>query len=583
MLRHLQIRDFAIIEAVELEFAPGLTVLTGETGAGKSILVDALEFLAGGRAGADYLRAGAERADVSATLDVAADSTGLRVLLESQAIDAGSELVLRRVLGSDGRSRCWINGQSVPLQLLRGAAAQLIDIHGQHEFQSLLRESRQRQLVDHFGQHDQLASAVLAAHGAWASLVEQSQQLERAADERESRLELLRFQLQELAALHPSSGELEELQAERSRAAHHSRLVEAARLAHDVLYDSEAANAHGLMSRAVGALRAVEAHDAELAAVLPPLAEAAQRVKEAAQSLAHYLHSLELDPLRLDAIERRLAALEELARKHRVAATALPEKQQALAAELAALEDAAASLDSIRTREQDARAAYQVCAQALSEARARAARRLGAEVSTRMQELGMAGARFIVAVNSLATADPAPTGSDRIEFQVAANPGQEPRPLARVASGGELSRLSLAVQVSCLRDTASCMVFDEVDAGIGGGVAEIVGRELRELGSGGQVLCVTHLPQVAAQGHQHFKVVKQSDGKTTRTSVQQLRDQQRVEEISRMLGGMEITARARAHAAEMLGSAARTSNPASAAYAGSRPAGIGRRAPGRGP
>jgi DNA repair protein RecN (Recombination protein N) len=571
MLRHLQIRDFAIIEATELEFTPGLTVLTGETGAGKSIMVDALEFLAGGRAGSDCIRAGAERADVSATLDASGVAGDLRHLLDEQAIEAGGEIVLRRSLGSDGRSRNWINGQSVPLQVLRNVAALLIDIHGQHEFQSLLRPSVQRQLLDNFGQHTSLVSEVHAAHSFWVALVDRAVKLESAARDRDARLDLLRFQVQELAALQLKEGEFAALHADRDRASHHGKLLEAARQASELLYDAEGGNAHALLARAQSALRPVAGVDARLAALLPLLDESAVRIKEAAQSLAHYLDALDLDPARTDQIERRLAAVEELARKHRVAPEALIARHLTLVAELEELENSAANLGAVQAQLKAARATYQERARALTVARDGAARRLAKAISTRMQELGMAGGRFFVAVEPSPDAEPAAHGADRIEFRVTTNPGQPQRALAKVASGGELSRLSLAVQVSCLKDRAPCMIFDEVDAGIGGRVAEIVGRELRALASDAQVLCVTHLPQVAAQGHQHLRVSKLTDGKSTRTAVTSMHGDSRIEEIARMLGGIDITDRARAHAAEML------------AAAGNPQSGNARTSPKRGP
>jgi DNA repair protein RecN (Recombination protein N) len=556
MLRSLQIRDFAIIETVELEFGGGLTVLTGETGAGKSILVDALELIAGNRAGADVVRAGAERADVTAGFDIADAAGELRTLLDEQSITVEGELLLRRVVGNDGRSRAWLNGQSVPVQLLRDVAAHLIDIHGQHEFQSLMRPAAQRQLVDSYDQLESLATQVRAAHSVWLTLLNRSLEVESAASDRHARLDLLRYQVQELEALQLRAGEVAELNTERARIAHHARLVEAAQTALDALYESEQGNAHAQLARSLGALRTAAGVDARLESLQPLLEEAVIRVKDAAHSLRQYLDSLELDPQRRDAVEKRLAALEELARKHRVSSEELPARHVVLRDELASIEGSATDLATLRQQLGTALATYQDLARQLSARRADAARRLAKEVSARMQVLGMAGGRLLIDVTPLDSAEPASHGADRIEFRVSTNPGQPARAVAKVASGGELARLSLAIQVSCARDSAPCMVFDEVDAGIGGAVAEIVGRELRKLGGGAQVLCVTHLPQVAAQGHQHLRVSKLTDGRATRTAVTVLGGDARVEELSRMLGGIEITARARAHAIEMLAGAA---------------------------
>jgi DNA repair protein RecN (Recombination protein N) len=570
VLRYLQIRDFAIIDAVELEFSPGLTVLTGETGAGKSIIVDALELLCGARAGADVVRAGAERADISATVDISATGGELRHLLGEHAIDTSSELLLRRVIGGDGRSRAWINGQAVPLQVLAGVTGMLFEIHGQHEFQSLVRPATQRGLVDTFGRLESLAAQVRTAHSVWLALLNRSIELDSAASERGSRLDLLRYQLHELEVLQLKPGEIAELKEEHSRLANRGRLVEAARGALECLYEAEGATAHTLIARSIGALRQASSVDSQLEPLSALLEEASIRVKDASQSLLQYLDALELDPQRADAIERRLAAVEELARKHRVAPEALPDKQAEMSAQLAGLENAAADVGAVRTQLVAASASYQELARQLSGRRQAAARVLAKEISARMQELGMGGGRFLIDVVAAESAEPAPHGVDRVEFRVSTNPGQPPRAIAKVASGGELARLSLAVQVSCAGSAASSMVFDEVDNGIGGAVAEIVGRELRHLGEHAQVLCVTHLPQVAAQGHQHLRVAKLSDGRSTRTSVTRLGAEERVDELARMLGGVEITPRARAHAHEMLAAVA-AATPASAAAAPAGP------------
>ncbi|HXR18749.1 MAG TPA: DNA repair protein RecN [Steroidobacteraceae bacterium] len=557
MLRHLQIRDFAIIDQVEIEFSGGLTVLTGETGAGKSIIVDALELLAGARAGADVVRGGADRADIAATIDISATGGELRHLLDEHSIAHEGELVIRRVIGSDGRSRAWLGGQPVPAQVLGQAAELLFDIHGQHEFQSLVRPATQRALVDSYGRLEALAGQVRSAHSVWLALLNRSLEIESAADERGSRLELLRHQLHEIEALALRSGEIAELHAERARLANRGRLLQAARAGLESLYESaEGPTAYALLARALAALRSASALDAQLGSLTAPLEEAELHIKEAGHSLLQYLDALEIDPQRAETVERRLSAIEELARKHRVAGEALPERRDALAAELASLEAAAADRGALRAQLTAALASYQEAARQLSARRATAARALAKDISARLQELGMGGGRFLIDVSPLETAEPAAHGIDRIEFRVSTNVGHAPRPVAKVASGGELARLSLAVQVSCAADATRCMVFDEVDAGIGGAVAEIVGRELRALGAAGQVLCVTHLPQVAAQGHQHWRVTKLSSGTSTHIQLNALTGEERVQELARMLGGIEITQRARAHALEMLSAAA---------------------------
>src|SRR6202451_1588194 len=366
VLRHLQIRDFAIIDAVELEFGPGLTVLTGETGAGKSIIVDALELLGGGRAGADVVRAGAERADITATVDISGTGGELRHILGEQSIDSSGELLLRRVVGSDGRSRAWVNGQSVPLQVLASVTGLLFEIHGQHEFQALVRPATQRGLVDTYGRLESLASQVRTAHSVWLALLNRSIELDSAASERGSRLDLLRYQLHELEVLQLKPGEIGELKDEHSRLANRGRLIEAARAALECLYEAEGATAHTLIARSIAALRQASSVDTQLAPLGVLLEEASIRVKDAGQALLQYLDALELDPQRADAIERRLSAAEELARKHRVAPEALPDKQAALTPHRAGLENAPADIGAVRTQLAAATASYQELARQLS-------------------------------------------------------------------------------------------------------------------------------------------------------------------------------------------------------------------------
>src|SRR6266850_459584 len=508
MLTYLQIRDFAIIDAIELELRPGLTVLTGETGAGKSILVDALQLLAGGRAGAEVVRHGAERAEITGTFDLTKTPRELKRWLEEQSIAVGEELSIRRVVASDGRSRAYLNGQAVAVTLLREAGNILIDIHGQHEFQSLTRSAAQR--------------------------------------------ELLRYQVTELNALALKDGEFEGLVDERARLANRGKLAEATQTALQLLYEGEEGSAHAGVSRALQALRGLEVVDPKLGAMLPLVEEAAIQIREAARGLSNYRDGLELDTTRQDEVERRLAAIEELARKNRVTPLELTARAAELVSELETVERAEMDLAVLRKDLAAALEEFRTLAAQLSARRTTAGRALAKDITTRMQTLGMSGGRFQVEVTQEGTAEPAQHGVDQIEFRVTANPGQPLRALAKVASGGELSRLSLAVQVSCAARETRCMVFDEVDSGIGGAVAEIVGRELRALGDRGQVLCVTHLPQVASQGHHHLRVAKSTDGRTTRTAVSELAAQDRVEELARMLGGIEVTAKAREHAKEML-------------------------------
>ncbi len=549
MLTALQIRDFAIIDRLDIELREGLTVLTGETGAGKSILVDALQLLAGGRAGPEVIRHGAERAEICGVFDLVGAPEALGEWLEAQAL-TGEELIIRRVLGTDGRSRAWLNGQSVPLQLLREAGNLLIDIHGQHEFQSLTRALCQRELLDEYGTLETQRAEVGAAYRLWREKRSRALELETAARDRDARLELLRYQVGELEALTLRPGEIEQLAEERSRLMNRGRLAEAAQTALAQLYQGEESNANSAVSRALQALRAGAALDPQLGPIVTLAEEAEVRIREAARELERYGESLELDTARQDEVESRLAAIEELARKHRVAPPELISRGTQLAAELHSLERAEVDLAVLRQELSAALERYRHLAASLSSARSAAARSLGEAISAHMQSLGMAGGRFEVGVSS--GEEPAPHGGDEVGFLVSANPGQPPRALSKVASGGELSRLSLAVQVASSARETRCMVFDEVDSGIGGAVAEIVGRELRSLGERGQVLCVTHLPQVASQGHHHLRVAKLTDGLSTRTSLTELSPEDRIEELARMLGGIDVTSKAREHAREML-------------------------------
>jgi DNA repair protein RecN (Recombination protein N) len=556
MLTSLQIRDFAIIDAVEVEWRGGLTVLTGETGAGKSIVVDALQLLAGGRAGAEVVRHGAARAEVSATFDIVQGPRELKRWLEEQAISCEGELTVRRVVGQDGRSRGFLNGQASALQLLRDVGNILIDIHGQHEFQSLVRSASQRELLDGFGRLDSLTAQVGIAHRVWLEILNRTLDLEGRARDREARLDFLRHQERELQALQLAPSEFDALTEERARLANHGRLAEGAQGALLQLFEEDAGSAHANVSRALQALKSLAAVDTKLATVAALVTEAGMHIREAARELQHYLDDLEVDTGRQNHVEERLAAIEELARKHRVKPAELAERARTLSAELDALERVDTDIASLKKDQAAALENYRSLAQQLSARRATAGRQLAKDITLRMQSLGMSGGRFSVEVTPHNTAEPAVHGLDQIEFRVTANPGQPLRPLAKVASGGELSRLSLAVQVSCAARDTRCMIFDEVDAGIGGGVAEIVGRELRALGECGQVICVTHLPQVASQGHQHLRVTKVTDGKTTRTHLAVLAPAERIEELARMLGGIEVSAKARAHAGEMLRSVA---------------------------
>ena len=555
MLVTLQVRDFAIVDRIDVEFEPGMTVLTGETGAGKSILVDALGLVLGERGGSGLVRDGAKRAEFSAEFDVSALPQA-RAWLAEQALDEDDECLLRRVIGADGRSRAFINGNAVPLQQLKTFGEMLIDIHGQHFHQSLGHRAVQRDLLDHFGGHQELRERTAGAFTQWQSRLERLAALQSADADRESRIDLLAFQLQELESLDARPGEFLELRAESQRLANSGRLAEGVAAALRVLYEDDSANVAGMLAAAERSLQGLVEFDEELAAIAELVDSAGIQVAEAADSLRRYGDSIDMDPGRQETVEQRLDSMQSVARKHRVEPGDLPELRTRLAAELDELLHAEERGRELEQAVRGAEDRYREFAVELSRLRKTAALKFASAVSEAMAGLGMPGGRFEIAVEQHAEARERASGIDDIEFLISANPGQPVLPLSRVASGGELSRMSLSIQVVASGgSTIPTMVFDEVDSGVGGGVAEMVGRRLAEVSRDRQVLCVTHLPQVASLADHHIRISKVTDGKVTRTGAHVLEREERIDELARMLGGVEITAKTREHAAEMLAGA----------------------------
>ncbi len=552
MLVSMQVRNFAIVDRIAVEFEPGMTVLTGETGAGKSILVDALGLVLGERGNAQLVRSGAKRAEFSAAFDTS-DLPEVRRWLEEQSLDEDNECLLRRVINADGRSRAFINGNVVLVQQLKAVGELLVDIHGQHFHQSLARRPIQRDLLDHFGGLLEQREETVAAFEEWQALARRLRQLTDADVDRASRLDLLSFQLQELRSLDLGEDEASELATERQRLANSGRLAEGAASALAGLFDDDGGNANSLVADASRSIASLVEFDNELQAVVEMLDSAAIQIAEAADTLRRYGESIDMDPERRDWVEERLDAIQTLSRKHRIPVDELHELQQKLELEFDELSNADERSRELEQAVATASATFLQLAKSLSTLRHEAASRLSAAVTEAMHGLGMPGGEFEVHLEQLSEHDARSHGLDAIEFQITANPGQPLMPLSRVASGGELSRMSLAIQVIASDGSAiPTMVFDEVDSGVGGGVAEMVGRRLAELGTSRQVLCVTHLPQVASLAAQHFRVSKVTDGKATRTSVQPLGKEARIEELARMLGGVEITTKTLEHAAEML-------------------------------
>ena len=552
MLSLITVRNYAVIDEVEVEFQPGMSVLTGETGAGKSILVDALGLVLGDRADAGAVRTGCREARISVLFECPDGHPALNWLAE-RGLDRERTCLLRRVVSARGRSRAFVNNQAATLQDLRSVGSRLVNIHGQGAHQALLHATAQRGIVDHHGDHLELTARVGAAFGAWRSWqAEHEAQRQRGAD-RASELELLRFQVRELENLDYREGELDTLQEERGRLANVDRLANSVERSLSGLYERDHGSAQELIAQAQRELADARTLDPTLGDAADLLAEAEIQVQEAVRGLVSYRDRLEPDPARLDWVESRLATIHSLALRHNVEETGLGTLLEKLRARIAAHGNAAESLEAARQRVRQAQDTYFRAAEELSAARRQSAASLGDSVAAQMSVLGLPNGRFRAEIRAKPRDRADANGLDRIEFQVSLNPGQEFGPLSRVASGGELSRISLALEVVAAGATSiPTLVFDEVDAGIGGGVAEIVGRRLAEIAAHRQVLCVTHLAQVASQGRHHYRVLKQSGEHSTRTGIRSLRGDERVEELARMLGGVEITARTRAHAEEMI-------------------------------
>ncbi len=553
MLKFLSVRDFVIVHLLELDFSSGFTALTGETGAGKSILIGALSLALGERGDAAMVRNGCERTEIAAGFDIATLPHFQTWLAEQDLAGDEGMCLLRRVLDNGGRSRGFINGRSATLQQMRAAGEQLLDIHGQHAHQSLLRPDMQRTLLDGYAGVLADAEQVSVRYRDWQALRRRRISLSENAQAVAAERELLQFQRDELHGLSFNAAEWDETQADHARHAHAASLLETAAFGIEILGESDAAcltQLNALTAR----LRDGMEHDTSLGDTLQMLESAQAEVQEVVYALRHYQQRLDNDPQRLHELEQRIQSVMEAARKYRVAPELLDEALQRIESRLAEL-GGAADLAELALQEQAQQQRYLAEAKKLSGARKKAADKLAHEISTAMQTLAMQGGSFFVTLPPLVEGNAG--GLETVEFQVAANPGVPARSLARVASGGELSRISLAIQVAtCRIASVPTLIFDEVDSGIGGRVAEIVGRLLKRLGADYQVLCVTHLPQVAAAADHQWQVSKRVENGVTSSCITVLDGEQRIEEIARMLGGVELTETTRKHAAEMLGMAA---------------------------
>ena len=551
MLLSLAIRDFVIVDTLELDFTAGFTVLTGETGAGKSIIIDALSLLLGGRGDGSLVRAGCERAELSARFDLARLPVLADWLAEQALADEGGELLVRRMLDASGRSRCFLNGRAATLAQLKTAGEWLVDIHGQHAHQSLVKPDTQRELLDAYAQSGELVASVAERHRVWQDARQARLDAEQHAAAYALERERLTWQINEVNELNPQPGEWDTLGQQHQRLANAAELQDEARHALNALSDDEG-NLISAVAQLQGRLTRFAGVDTRLAPVAALLDSVDAELREALYALRDYVEDIEQNPEELAQVEKRIDALHACARKFRLRPEDLPQRLADWRQQLAEL-DNVADLDGLLASEAEALSALREAAEVLSVRRRRAASELAERISAEMHTLAMAGSRFDIVLTPLAT--PGAHGAESVEYQVAANAGSPLRPLAKVASGGELSRISLALQVVTSAVAAvPTLIFDEVDVGIGGRVAEVVGKLLQRLGEQYQVLCITHLPQVAARGDVQWQVSKSGEGEAGAviSRIRPLSSKERVEEIARMLGGEQITATTRRHAREML-------------------------------
>ena len=551
MLTGISIRNFVTVESLQLDLHAGMSVLTGETGAGKSILIDALGLVLGDKANNALIRHGKEKAEITAEFDLA-QLPGIRDWLESSELDDAGECLLRRTISSRGRSRAFINGTPVTLATLEALGNQLVDIHGQHAHQSLMHRAHQRELLDAFAGNRQLAAQLSDTWRSWKALGQTIENLEKAQREHDSRLDLLRYQVNELQQLDIRQDEWSSLEQEQKRLGNAESLLADSQHLLSLLYEDE--GARELLQRAVMLAGRMADKDAELPAdAVEMLNSALIELDESTPLLQQYADSIEQDPQRLQEIDMRMSSLLQAARKHRIEPQELTTHLQELETQLSAMEKSGEELEQLRLEQDAVKDEWSRLARKLTKARSKAAEALATQVTRTMQTLSMPNGAFSVRLEQSESGQPREHGLESVEFLITTNVGQPPQPLTRIASGGELSRISLAIQVATIGlSTIPTLIFDEVDVGIGGGVAEVVGSLLRRLGEQRQILCVTHLPQVAAQAHNHLRVEKRDDKRGSMTGVSLLDEEKRVLEIARMLGGIELTRKTLDHAREMV-------------------------------
>ena len=552
MLSQLSLNNFVIVEQLTLEFTNGMTALTGETGAGKSILIDALALVLGGRGNTNIIREGCERADINAIFSLETIPDAQKWLLQQELSQANKEVLLRRIINKDGRSRHFINGAPCTQQQMRQLGELLLNIHGQHEHQNLLHSHQQREILDDYAQHSVLIQKLKNLYREAQQKQQQLQALYTDNSERQAKLELLNYQVQELQALNLSENEFSELEQEHKQLAHGGQLQQSIQQALTILEQGDTNTVFQQLSTIKSELDSIAKLSPSVKPILELLNSATIQLTEANNELQHCIDSVEIDPERLFTVEQRLNQLHDVARKHHIEPEALIEKQHQLEQALHQLEHTDEFKNKLTNQLQEIKQQYQTVAKNLTVSREAAAKKLSDLVTKSMQNLSMKGGQFTIQLTPLSD-EFNKHGNENIEFLVAANPGQALQPLNKVASGGEMSRISLALQmITAQKDNTPTLIFDEVDVGIGGATAEVIGKLLRKLGNKAQVLCITHLPQVAAQAHQHLQVQKSTKAKQTTAKILILNQQLRIEEIARMLGGINITPQTLKHAEEML-------------------------------
>jgi len=553
MLQQLTINNYAIVDSLEIELETGMTVITGETGAGKSIMLDALGLALGDRADRDVIRGGAERADITAcfTLSRKAD---VNDWLQANDFDSEEDqCILRRVISRDGRSRAYINGQPTTLNNLRDLGEMLIDIHSQHEHQSLLKTATHQRLLDDYCGLQKQAQEVRSLAGKWRRLNDELAQIRSRVEESNAQYQLLSYQVKELEELALEAGELEALEEEHKKLSHGEESAVVNQQVLDLCAENDEFNLEQALNKAIALLQDIPYASKQTEEAGSLLNTALIQVEEASIALKHAIDQFEVDPQRLEEIDQRLGLIHKLARKHHVPANELPELFLKLSEDLSGLSEADVQIELMEEELARLLKQYAETASSLSQAREKGAKKLAKEINSQLGKLGMESASLSVALTRFSDNTPRTGGLEGIEFLVSTNPGQPPRPLTKIASGGELSRISLAIQVVTAQTSSiPTLVFDEVDVGIGGGVAKSVGELLKKLGEKGQVLCVTHQPQVASQGHQHLYVSKSSGKDSTATQLHKLSQKERIEEVARMLGGENVSEKSRAHAKELL-------------------------------